>query len=60
MTDSINPVEMQSIRESLDTGTEFASSSAYSMADALTTFLDSLAEPVSPLPRHPFFPSRSR
>jgi inositol polyphosphate 5-phosphatase INPP5B/F len=43
-----NPAEVQTIRESVDTGTEFDACSVYSMADALWSFLNSLADPVIP------------
>ena len=43
-----NPVEVERIRESLDTGSEFEPCSVYSLADALWSFLNSLADPVIP------------
>ncbi len=54
--------EIEKIRESLDTGTEFGKiTNIHSMAEALTRFTESLADPVclfhtSP-PLHPFTPS---
>ena len=43
-----NPAEVEAIREAVDTGTEFEACSVYSMADALWSFLNSLADPVIP------------
>jgi len=44
-----NPVEVDRVRESLDTGSEFdPTCSVYSLADALWAFLNDLAEPVIP------------
>uniref|UniRef100_A0A7S2SHQ8 Rho-GAP domain-containing protein n=1 Tax=Rhizochromulina marina TaxID=1034831 RepID=A0A7S2SHQ8_9STRA len=43
-----NPSEVEQIRECLDTGTEFASCSVYSIADALWSFLKSLEQPIIP------------
>lgn len=40
------PAEVQSIRESLDTGTEFGQVSMHSMAEALQMFLASLPSPI--------------
>mmetsp|Transcript_54099 Transcript_54099/g.107406 ORF Transcript_54099/g.107406 Transcript_54099/m.107406 type:complete len:308 (-) Transcript_54099:290-1213(-) len=43
-----NPLEVERVRESLDTGVEFESCSVYALADALWSFLNCLAEPVIP------------
>lgn len=44
-----NPVEVERVRESLDTGAAFdPTCSVYSLADALWGFLNGLAEPVIP------------
>ena len=41
-------MQVERVRESLDTGTEFEPCSVYSLADALWSFLNSLADPVIP------------